>query len=64
MAKTWLCRIGKHRWQRLRNPKAAGTANAADAKSNASPAAPVSPRRRDSSGWSVRLPAKLMALPS
>ena len=21
MAKTWLCRIGKHRWQRLRNPE-------------------------------------------
>jgi len=21
MAKSWLCRIGKHRWQRLRNPQ-------------------------------------------
>jgi hypothetical protein len=35
MAKPWLCRIGRHRWQRLRNPKAAGTANAAAAASNA-----------------------------
>jgi hypothetical protein len=46
MDRSWLCRIGKHRWQRLRNPKGAGTSNAADAKSNASPAATVSPRRR------------------
>jgi hypothetical protein len=21
MAKPWLCRIGRHRWQRLRNPE-------------------------------------------
>jgi hypothetical protein len=35
MAKPWLCRIGRHRWQRLRTPKAAGTANAASAESNA-----------------------------
>jgi hypothetical protein len=34
MTKPWRCRIGRHRWQRLRNPKVAGTANAAAAENN------------------------------
>ena len=37
MTKPWLCRIGRHRWQRLRPPKAAGTTNAAAAEANAAP---------------------------
>ena len=34
MVTAWRCRIRFHRWQRLRNPKAAGTADAAGAEDN------------------------------
>ena len=32
MAKPWRCRLRLHRWQRLHNPRVAGTANAASAE--------------------------------
>ena len=47
MAKPWRCRIGWHRWQRggCATPKAAGTANAVGAESNASALAGEVPTR-------------------
>ena len=44
MAKAWLCRIGKHRWQRLSNPQGGLVQRMlADAKSNASSSVRRSP---------------------
>ena len=61
MAAPWRCRLRLHRWQRLRNPKAAGTANAVAAEPSETAMVEVSaasevttPPVRHSSGRLVR----------
>jgi hypothetical protein len=56
MAKPWRCRLRIHRWQRLRNPKVAGTANASSAESKTTPAVgevPIPSGRLDRRMWRV-----------